>query len=86
MISYEVQLSVLRVVGGVIEKRWQKLLKERCLNDMTTWFMTFGAKSTNPVVWTDIQKILALSFHITGHQAPNLGLFSSRNRAGRLPL
>ena len=43
--------------GGQLSKcpeMWLFLCKS-CLNDITRWFMRFGAKRTTPVVWTEIQ-------------------------------
>jgi len=42
--------------------------------------MMFGAKRTTPVVWTGIQQILVLSFHITGHHAPTRASFHPKTR------
>ena len=42
--------------------------------------MKFGAKRPTPVVWTEIQQILALSFHITGHHAPTRASFYPKTR------
>jgi len=42
--------------------------------------MKFGAKRTTPVVWTEIQLILALSFHITDHHSPTRASFHPKTR------
>jgi len=37
-------------------------------------------QKTTPVVWTEIQQILALSFNITGHHAPTRAPFHPKTR------
>ena len=42
--------------GSTEQMSWNvTFLCKSCLNDITRWFMKFGAKRTTPVVWTEIQ-------------------------------
>ena len=64
---------------------WLFLIHRSCLNDITGWFMKFGAKRTNPVVGTEIQFKFWHWVSTIQATTPQPGPLSSQNKTGGFP-